>query len=243
LKITVIYDNKNKEITYKSVQFILKEIHSNNINTIVNEFSITDDFDSCFCDCYSTCQYYCPHENEITNCIYLKILKKLSSSLNNSDLIILVSSSPKHNIGSNMYKVLESLSYKWLPHKVNNFMINKIALAISDTTSFASFSCANITLSRILRFWGINKNFIFSKSLSKYTAQDLTEKKYIRLTSELKKLSSEIVNIYRQTSAVIIPNFKVKKSHYIYINNTPIIKLPKTDCKYQIKKLPYRKIL
>ena len=236
LKVTVIYDNNDKGIEYKSVQFILNKIQSSNINIVVNEFSIADDFDSCFFDCYSACQYYCTCEDKITYCPYLKIIKKLSYSLNNSDLIILASCSSKHSIGSNMYRVLENLSYKWMPHKHDNFMVNKIALAISTTTSFAPFSYANMTLSRILRFWGINKHSIFAKSLSKYSSNNLTKKEPLKLTSQLTKLASKIVYRYRQTSAVIIPNFNNKNTSYISDgqNEAYIIKFDKnnSDKKY-----------
>ena len=246
MKITVIYDNNDKGITYKSVQFILKEIQSNNINTIVNEFSIQDNFDSYFFDCYSACNYCCIYESEMTDCPYPKIIKNLSFNLNNSDMIILASSSSKHNISSTMYKILESLSYKWLPHRLNDLMVNKIALAISNTTSFTTFSYANMTLSRILRFWGINKRSIFSKSLSKYNFDNLPQKKYLKLTSELTKLSLQIVNKYRQTSAVIIPNFSHKNKTYVHHENkASIIKLPKNSSqkKYLIKKITHQKIL
>lgn len=246
MKITVIYDNNDKGITYKSVQFILKEIQSNNINTIVNEFSIPDNFDSCFFDYYSACRYYCAYESEITDCLYLNIIRKLSFNLNNSDLIILASSSSTHNISPTMYKILESLSYKWLPHRLNNLMVNKIALAISNTTSLTTFSYANMTLSRILRFWCINKHSIFSKSLSKYNSDNLPQKKSIKLTSELTKLSLQIVNKYRQTSAVIIPNFNHKNKTYIHHENkASIIKPPKnrSQKKYLIKRFTHQKIL
>lgn len=246
MKITVIYDNNDKGITYKSVQFILKQIQSSNINTIVNEFFLPDNINSCYLDCYSACKYYCMYESEMTDCLYLKIIKKLSCSLNNSDLIILVSSSSKHNINPTMYKILENLSYKWMPHKPNNLMVNKIALAISNNTSLTTFSYANMTLSRILRFWGINKHSIFSKSLSKYNSHNISEKKCAKLTSELIELSSKIVTKYRQTSAVIIPNFNHEKITYIYTKNKkPIIKLPKNRSakKYPIKNLLIKKSL
>lgn len=246
MKITVIYDNNDKGITYESVQFILKEIQSNNINTIVNEFSIPDNLDSCFFDYYSAGIYCCIHESEMADCPYPKIIKNLSFNLNNSDLIILASSSSKHNINPSMYKILESLSYKWLPHRLNKLMVNKIALAISNTTSFTTFSYANMTLSRILRFWGINKHSIFSKSLSKYNSDNLPKKKYMQLTSELTNLSSKIVNKYRKTSAVIIPNFNEENiTCTCNRNKASVIKLPKNryNKKYMLKKLIHQKIL
>ncbi|HCW54005.1 MAG TPA: hypothetical protein DG753_09765 [Clostridium sp.] len=236
MKITVIYDNDYKSIDYKSVQFILKQIKSNGINTIVNEFTIANDFNSCFWDCYSECKYYCSYKDEIEDCPYFKIVKNLAHNLNNSDLIILASCSSQHNIGSNMYKVLQNLSYKWMPHKHNNFMINKIALAVSNTTSFAIFPHASMTLSRVLRVWGINKHSIFSKSLSKYNSDNLTQKDYLKLTSELTQLTSKIVHKYRQTSAIIFPDFKNE-------NKAPKQR-PKTNSfnkKNHIKKIPLSK--
>lgn len=212
MKITVIYDNNDKSITYKSVQFILNKIKLCNINTTVNEFFIPSEFNSCALDCYSSCQYYCPYENQYKSCYYLKLIEKLSFTLNNSDLIILASSSSRHNITPAMYKILENLSYKWLPHKHNNLMTNKIALAISNTSSVTTFSYANMTLSRILRFWGINNDSIFTKSLSKYNSNNLPEKKYKKLNLALTKLSLKIVNKYKKTSTLIIPDFNKNMS-------------------------------
>lgn len=248
MNISVIYDNNDKGITYKSVQFILKEIQNNNINTSVKELFIPEDFNmiSDIWDCYSTCRYFYSYEGDSQSCVYINMVKRISSILNKSDLIILASSTSHHNIGPQMYMLLEHLTYQWLPHRLNNLMVNKIALAISDTTSLTIFSYANMTLSRILRFWGINKCSIFSKSLSKYNSENLSKKKQDKLSSELNKLSLKIVNKYRQTSAVIIPNFKNNNFSTTYASyKTSIFRLPNNSFrkKFINKKLKNRKIL
>lgn len=249
MKIAIVYDTNNKGIAYKSVQFIINEIQKSNINTSIKEFFIPDDFNiisssfnyslPIFYD-YSLENIYCDYSYEY-------IVKTVSDILNKSDFIILVSSNANHNIGSQMYNLLEHLSYQWLPHRLNSLMVNKIALAISDTSSLSIFSHANMTLSRNLRFWGINKHSIFSKSLSKYNLNNLSHKKQQKLSLELKKLSLKIVNRYRETSAVIVPNFK--NNNPSYFSNTyksNIIKLSMENNRtrrFIIKRFKKRKIL
>lgn len=227
MKITVIYDTNNKSIVYKSVQYIIKTIQRNHFTIYIDELFIHDDFKILNSPLYSSKSSFYHNSFKITypSNSHEAMINKISSILNKSDFIILASSNL--NSSSHMYNLLERLSYQWLPHKLNSLMTNKIALAISDTSSLSFFSYANMFLSRNLRFWGINKRSIFSKSLSKYNSKNLSKQKQRQLYSELNKLSLKIINRYKLTSNIIVPNFKNKN----YTNadstyNTTILNFP-----------------
>ena len=201
MKITVIYGEMVKSTTYNHVQLLLKQINSK-INLSVTEFFFPRDLPKLCCGCFLC------FENEGYVCPNLNDANPIMKSLYESDLIIFTSPSYSHDNSIKIKSFLNTLSYRWMPHREGRpLMSDKIGLVISTSNDTLLNSTTKVIVNS-LRFWGIRKIYKVSNShcLLDFKTIDLEKKK---------RLNNEICNVANKILAL---NEKSKKTSNITPN-------------------------
>lgn len=202
MKISILYDVYEKELMYNEVHMLLKKI-TTGFDTEIKEFFISKDIPK-----RSKFDNYSFFRDEQTNSDYYKALDRISYYLNKSDLIIFAFSTYSKKNSIEIKNLLRHLSYKWLPHKNNHNMTNKIAVAMVSSSYF-SFKLANLTLSKNLKFWGINKKSIFAKTFFLKPSKTIPIKKIKEANLENSKFAFKIIKQYEKNYPLIKPKAKL----------------------------------
>jgi NADPH-dependent FMN reductase. len=194
VNISVIYGSTKKACTYNCVQLLLNSLKLTTPIT-VKEFFLekeisnkSDRFFSCFID---------------GDFIYLNSnsLDYLTSSLDNSDLIILASPVIQCDITTELNSLLNHLFYKSIEYNTKSFMHTKIGLVMS-TTAGAGLPTTISNLKKNLFFWGIHNVFRFSKTIYEMNWEDVDLKTKIKINKTIFKLSNKILNKYANSASM-----------------------------------------
>ena len=194
VNISVIYGSTKKACTYNCVQLLLNSLKLT-IPITVKEFFLekeisnkSDRFFSCFID---------------GNFIYLNSnsLDYLTSSLDNSDLIILASPVIQCHITTELNSLLNHLYYKSIEYNRKSFMHTKIGLIMSTTASAGLPTTIN-NLKKNLFFGGIHNVFRFSKTIYEMNWEDVDLKTKIKINKTIFKLSNKILNEYANSASM-----------------------------------------
>lgn len=187
VNISVIYGSAKKSCTYNCVQLLLNCLKLTTPIT-VKEFFLekeitnkSDRFFSCFID---------------GNFIYLNsnFLDYLTSSLDNSDLIILATPVIQCDITAELNSLLNRLLYKSIEYNTKS-MNTKIGLVMS-TTAGAGLPTTINNLKKNLFFWGIHNVFRFRKTIYEMNWEDVNLKTKLEINKAIFKLSNKILNKY-----------------------------------------------
>lgn len=124
MKVAVVYGTMHKGSTYNIVNKIIEEMK---IQTEVNvtSFSLPKDMpyfcNSCF-NCLLKGEDKCPH---------FTTMQPIVKVLDEVDLIILASPVYVLDVSGQMKAFLDHLAYRWMPHRPEKKMFNKIGLVVS----------------------------------------------------------------------------------------------------------------
>lgn len=207
MKITVIYGTMSHDSTYNYVQLLLNKINPN-INLNLTEFFFPRDLPESCCGCFSCFvdeKIICPNINDA-----YPIMKSLSES----NLIIFTSSSYSCDESMKIKSFLNTLSYRWMPHRKSRpLMSDKIGLVISTSNDTLLNSTTKVIVNS-LRFWGIRKIYRVSNShcLLGFKTIDLEKKK--RLNNEICNVANKILKL----------NEKSKKHPTSHLIKLPVLK-------------------
>lgn len=200
MNVTIIYGSTYESITYNFVQILLNKLRLN-INVNATEFFLPPN--SSYMNFLHCNTYIKKYHNNINSII---------TSLVDSDLIIFACPVIACNISTEMKIFLNHLS-SCVKNKTY-LMNNKIGLAIS-TTAGAGLFYTTKTLKRHLNFLGIKNVFRFSKTIYELNWEDVNVKNRKQIDKKFIKLSYKILNLYKNSCKIKLPNFDESKSSEI----------------------------
>lgn len=194
MKILLIYENSEKSNANYYANLFIEELnkHSNNIiskiylnSTLFNDLLYTKQ--NFIKKCYSSKK----HSNLSTNMIVgFEYLHFIISQIESSNLIIFIPSE-KDSKHKKMKCLLEMLSSKWMPHKYNKNLFNKIGIILSYKQNSACDKYIK-TMKYDLLSWGLKS--VIQIDLLKYNHidYDLNLLKLKLIADKIQKCSQDL---------------------------------------------------
>lgn len=201
MKVTVIHGAKHKGSTYHIAQTFVKNLNVN--EEMIHEFFLPKDMDQ-FCigcaTCFMTDEKQCPHYN---------LLEPIIKAIDEADLLIFDSPVYVFHVTGQMKAFLDHFGYRWMVHRPNGAMFNKIALVIS-TAAGGGMKSTNKDIKDSLTFWGVGKVYTYGKAVAAINWNGVTDKNKIKIEKDMKRLSEKVSRTYQH----VVPSLKVKLLFY-----------------------------
>ncbi len=190
--ITVINGTEKHGVTYHLKEMFLSEFKD---KASITEYYLPKDCPN-FCNgCIS-----CTIKGENT-CKDAEYIRKIDKSLLEADLIVMTSPAYVFHTTGAMKAFLDHFAYRWMPHRPALEMFGKRAVIITQCLGAGAKPAAK-DIKHSLSWWGISKIGIFTGALMSDIVWDrLTEKKQVKLTRKIKKLSQKFAHMDYEKSA------------------------------------------
>lgn len=184
--ITVINGTEKHGVTYHLKEIFLSEFKD---KASITEYYLPKDCPN-FCNgCIS-----CTIKGENT-CKDAEYIGKIDKSLLEADLIVMTSPAYVFHTTGAMKVFLDHFAYRWIPHRPALEMFGKRAVIITQCLGAGAKPAAK-DIKHSLSWWGISKIGIFTGALMSDIVWDrLTEKKQVKLTRKVKKLSQKFAHM------------------------------------------------
>ncbi|MCR4926248.1 MAG: NAD(P)H-dependent oxidoreductase [Clostridiales bacterium] len=128
-------------------------------------------------------------------CKASQYIEKIDRSLRAADLIIMTSPAYVFHTTGAMKSLLDHFAYRWMPHRPSPEMFTKRAVIITQCLGSGAKSAAK-DIKHSLSWWGVSEIGIFKGALmSDIVWERLPEKRQIKLTRGIKKLSKKFADI------------------------------------------------
>ena len=184
--ITVINGTEKHGVTYHLKEIFLAEFKD---KASITEYYLPKDCPN-FCNgCIS-----CTIKGENT-CKDAEYIGKIDKSLLEADLIVMTSPTYVFHTTGAMKSFLENFDNRRMPHRPALEMFGKLSEIITQCLG-AGAKLAAKDIKHSLSWWGISKIGIFTVALMSDIVWDkLTEKKQVKLTRKIKKLSQKFAHM------------------------------------------------
>lgn len=194
MKITVINGTEKHGVTYRLKEIFLERFRE---KSEIREFYLPKDCPA-FCSGCTNCILKGEHF-----CKDAEYIKKIASSLLESDLIVMTSPAYVMHATGSMKALLDHLAYFWMPHRPAPEMFTKRAVIITQCLGAGAKSAAK-DIKHSLSWWGISEIMVFTgKLMGDIVWEKLTEKKCLELTEKINRLSDRLFHInYEKPSKV-----------------------------------------
>ncbi|MDO5345776.1 MAG: NAD(P)H-dependent oxidoreductase [Lachnospiraceae bacterium] len=194
MKITVINGTEKHGVTYRLKEIFLEQFRE---KSDIREFYLPKDCPA-FCSGCANCVIKGEHI-----CKDAEYIKKITSSLLESDLIVMTSPVYVMHATGSMKALLDHLAYLWMPHRPAPEMFTKRAVIITQCLGAGAKSAAK-DIKHSLSWWGISRITVFTgKLMGDIVWEGLSEKKRLELTKKINHLSDRFFHInYEKPSRV-----------------------------------------
>jgi len=185
MEIVIVYGNQRKGSTYNCVKLFkeaLTEQASKHKMDSVNftEYTMPNDLSNfclgCF-NCFLKGEEACPHRREV---------EPIEKSLRTADGIIISSPVYGLEVSGALKALFDHLCYIWMPHRPRKEMFSKVGMVISTTVGGGTGSC-NKTMSRNLRYWGVNRAYKYGASVMAVSWNEVKDNKKKGIKKSLEK--------------------------------------------------------
>ena len=183
MKVTVIYGQSHKGMTWSMTQLLLEYLEPD----YVDEFMLPRDGPpSCIgCNrCFLEGEDRCPHHDRVASIV---------ESMLSSDVIVLASPNYVDGMTGAMKDLMDHLAYTWMSHRPNGEMFTKTAVAIVSSAGAGNKRVLS-SMERQLRSWMVPKVHTIGLVSHAYSIGDLTEKKARYVDRRCSKVASFILS-------------------------------------------------
>ncbi|MBR2176991.1 MAG: NAD(P)H-dependent oxidoreductase [Clostridia bacterium] len=153
MKTVIIHGQNHKGSTYHIARMLADKVGGE-----VTEFFLPKDFGE-FCmgctACFVKSEKMCPHYEK---------LSKITSAMDEADLIILASPVYVYHVTGAMKAFLDHYGYRFMVHRPEESMFRKQAVCIS-TAAGAGMKSTNKDMTDSTFFWGIAKTYIYGTAV------------------------------------------------------------------------------
>lgn len=197
MEITIIHGQAHKGSTYHITDLIKENITDSGTN--VHEYFMIKDTPGycigCF-NCIKDGEQYCPHADKV---------QEIASSMIKSEIIIIDSPTYCYEMTGQLKTLFDHFGYMWMSHRPRKEMFNKIGIAVSSAAGAGAKNVVK-SIERQMFWWGIPKVYKISANVSAMRWDEVSEKNRIKITNDIKSMSSSIKN----TIGSVKPNIKMK---------------------------------
>lgn len=177
MKITVIHGQNHKGSTYHVAKQVIDQFPGQNE---VQEFFMPLYMPNACVGCFSCIlkgEEKCPHN---------EMMKPIIEAIKNSQVIIIASPTYCLEMTGGLKTFFDHLAAWWLPHRPQEFMMNKIGIAIS-TTAGAGAKGVTKSIKRQLFWLGISHCKQIPVTVGAMKWADVSEKKKEEITKQISK--------------------------------------------------------
>ncbi|MBB2183943.1 NAD(P)H-dependent oxidoreductase [Lachnospiraceae bacterium MD1] len=181
MKVAVVHGQAHKGSTYHLTQMLLDELDCNKED--VREFNINGIGQCVGCyNCILKDESLCPHRAQMAPII---------EAIDQADVIII--NTPNYCMGmtGQLKSFFDHMAYRWMSHRPNGNMKNKIGVAISTTAGMGA-SKATKDIRNQLFWWAVGKTYQIPFAVSAFSWDQIANKKKMKLTRKVKNLGWKI---------------------------------------------------
>lgn len=201
MKITVINGTEKHGVTYRLKEIFLDRFRE---KADIREFYLPKDCPA-FCSGCTNCILKGEHI-----CKDAGYVQKIVSSLLEADLIVMTSPAYVMHATGSMKALLDHLAYLWMPHRPAPEMFTKRAVIITQCLGAGAKSAAK-DIKHSLSWWGISKiTVVTGKLMGDIVWDRLAEKKRVKLTDKMNRLSDKFSNNKFVKSSKVNVSTKIK---------------------------------
>lgn len=201
MKITVINGTEKHGVTYRLKEIFLAEFRA---GAEITEYYLPKDCPA-FCMGCTNCILKGTH-----TCKDAAFTQKIAASLLESDLIVMTSPSYVMHATGAMKAMLDHFAYLWMIHRPAPELFAKRAVIITQCLGAGASTSAK-DIKHSLSWWGISDIRIFTgKLISNLVWENLPEKRRLKLTGKMQRLSKKLSAVDYQKPARTKAIIKIK---------------------------------
>ncbi|MFA0815775.1 MAG: flavodoxin family protein [Anaerofustis sp.] len=200
MKIVILHGQKHKGSTWNIVNMLLYQLQDE--ANEIEEFYVTD-FPSCIgCfRCFYEGEQCCPHYESVN---------AIAVSLEQADMIFLESPCYCMGMSGQLKSFLDHMGYRWMPHRPDGKMFQKIGVTLSTAAGMGSAKTAK-EMKRHLFYWGVGKQFSYGANVNASSWSEVSQKKKTGIKRDIAKLAYRIKKAARRGN----PSFFTKLLFYM----------------------------
>ncbi len=201
MKIIVINGTEKQGVTYRLKEIFLEQFRG---KADVREFYLPKACPA-FCSGCANCIIKGEHR-----CKDAEYIQKITSSLVESDLILMTSPAYVMHATGSMKALLDHLAYLWMPHRPASEMFTKRAVILTQCLGAGAKSAAK-DIKHSLSWWGISQITVFTgRLMGDIVWEKLAEKKRRELTEKVRRLSDKFFSIDYEKPARVRGSTRIK---------------------------------
>jgi len=181
MKITVIHGQAHHRNTYHLTQLLLEQLDCSKED--ITEFKINGigQCVGCF-QCILKDEKICPHREQI---------EPIIRSMEAADVIVMASPNYVMGMTGQLKSFCDHMAYRWMSHRPNGEMKNKIGVAISTTAGLGAKK-ATKDMAIQFRWWAIGKVYKLPFTVAASSWDEVDNKRRVKLERKLEKLGMRI---------------------------------------------------
>lgn len=181
MKITVVNGQAHKGNTYQLTHMLLEQLDCNEGD--IKEFNVNGMGQCVGCtQCILKDEKVCPHRAQV---------EPIIEALDESDVIIFNSPNYCMGMSGQMKSFCDHMAYRWMSHRPNGTMRNKIGVAIS-TTAGTGASKTTKAICTQFTWWAVGRTYQLPFTVSAYKWEEISKKRIEKLQKKVKKLANKI---------------------------------------------------
>lgn len=183
MKIAVLHGQTHKGSTYNITKLFLERLSAENKE--ITEFFLTKDGPTFCLGCFSCIlkgEDKCPHSS---------IVQPIAKAMEEADVLIFDSPCYVFGMSGQMKTFFDHLGFRWMAHRPQVSMFNKVALCIS-TSAGAGEKGVTKSIKQQLFYWGVPKVYRYSKKVGASSWETVKPEIKEKIEVEVTKLADSI---------------------------------------------------
>lgn len=181
MKITIIYGQSHKGNTYKVTEMLVQKLNCKKEDITQHYINNIPNCVGC-AKCIMTGEEFCPH---------FEYINPIVKSMDKANILII--STPNYCMGMSgqMKTFFDHLAYRWISHRPNGNIKQKIGVAISTAAGAGAKKVTKSIKSQL--FWlSVGKIYQLPFIVKAYELNEAKEERLIKLKNRVEKLSIKI---------------------------------------------------
>lgn len=181
MKIAVVHGQLHKGNTYQVSHMLLKQLNCEEAE--IKEFNVNGIGQCVGCyQCIVKDEHLCPHKAQ---------MEPIRNALDEADVIIFASPNYCMGMTGQMKSFFDHMAYRWMSHRPNGAMRNKIGVAISTTAGMGASKTTKQICQQFL-WWAMGRNYSLNFSVNAFKLEEVNQKRMVKLEKKIGKLADKI---------------------------------------------------
>lgn len=181
MKVVVVHGQAHKGNTYHLTHMLLDELDCDKED--VKEFNVNGIGQCVGCyNCILKDEGLCPHWAQMVPII---------EAIDQADVIIIDTPNYCMGMSGQLKSFFDHMAYRWMSHRPNGHMRNKIGVAISTTAGMGASKATKDICNQFL-WWAVGKTYQLPFTVAAFSWNEVNDKKKMKLARKVKGLGRRI---------------------------------------------------